>query len=551
VQTLDAIPVLAATLALLTAAACNPPQSSFVDENASNPTGDPALAHTAQNTTSLAYLSSGVLALGFEDTSGAYTEEPPNSGNLVPVAGTPSRMGYAFSVDNGTHWTRATPFVPVSLACDPTEPLPGCIAQVLGTPSLAAFGSTAIYATLATSLQPDGVTFAQDTVLVASSTDGITWTDLRIAVQVAGAQLLSPNVALIGTTALLVVATGYGTPHPQILFTQSVVASGVGSSGFVWAEPTPIVPLATDDPTLPRRHPIVRMASITQAYVAYIEESGAGPTAGVDTINAKVIRIERPCLVQSGVACVEYGAWELTAPSFNEGPFEFDSVLGGALGRSWLDVDPMGFGIDDAFTSSGMPIVNLYVVFKQRVPGTAGTTDRVLFWQCADSVPPYVDCGVGPDGVSSLPWYSEMIDDGTYGSAQPNIAALESGDGVAITWLARTSNDPPDLEGGEYGVALASVYSIDHGMTLSPIQTLSPAWAPCPTPSSVGSHSAAGVFSDTIGSVVLPVTLNQVLDGSPLPASAPAIVTAFADSSGGCLSIGQVTYDQHVAAVAW
>jgi hypothetical protein len=538
--------------AIAAVAACKPPSSGFGDPNASNPNGSPALARTAQDTTSLAYLGDGVLALGFQDPSGAYTEQPPNSGNLVPVSGTPSFMGYAFSADNGAEWTRAAPFVPVALGCDPTSPQPGCIVEVLGTPSLAAYGPNGMYVTLASSLQNDGVSTAQDTVLVASTTDGITWSDLRVVAQVSGAALLSPNVAMIGDTATVVVAAGYGTAHPQVLFTEGVVTSGLGSDGYEWSKPVPIVPLPTDDPTLSRRHPIVRMGSLTQAYVAYIEESGPGATTGVDTINAKMIRIERACLQLCNGACCLYGSWEFVASSFNEGPFEIDSVIGGALGRPWLDVEPMGFDLDSTATASGMPIIDLYVTYKQRVPGPAGTTDRVLFWECADTLQPFVECEIGPDGASALPWYGEMIDDGsTGGSAQPNVAALENGDGVAVTWLARTSSDPPDVDGGPYGVSLAGAYSIDHGMTFSPIQVLSGTFAPCPTPPPSISPSGAGVFSNSVGSVVLPFPLSQLDAGSPLPPNAPAVVTAFTDSSGGCLSIGQATDDQHVQAVTW
>jgi hypothetical protein len=290
------------------------------------------------------------------------------------------------------------------------------------------------------------------------------------------------------------------------------------------------------------------MASPTQAYVAYLEEVGTGVIAGVDTVNAKVVRLDRtqtPVLNGAGF----YTPWEVTALSFDEGPFEFDATMAGAEGRSWLDPDPLGFDLENDAVS-----VTLYLVNKQRVPGPKGTTDRLVLWQCSDAVGTFGTAGVYVNcqanvGEESL-WTGFLFDDASSsGSAQPTLAATSGG--VAVTWLARGAVGAPNDASDSDALSLDGSYSIDQGMTFSAIQTLSAPSTPCPTPPTPANPFAAGVFSERMSSVVILEPFAQVDPSSTLPPTAPTIVSVYTSSSGGCLSIGEATEDQHVEAVTW
>jgi hypothetical protein len=173
--------------ALALALGCNPSGTSIIDPNASNPAGNPTLARSAQNSPSVVALSNGVFGVGFQDYSGTYVESPPGSGNLALVSGIPTMMGYAYSVDDGAHWTRESPLTSVALACAtaPGAAQPGCIQALVGPPALASAGDSMFYATAASTLQANGGSTASDTIALARSQDGVGWSDVSVALRLA------------------------------------------------------------------------------------------------------------------------------------------------------------------------------------------------------------------------------------------------------------------------------------------------------------------------------------------------------------------------------
>jgi hypothetical protein len=495
-------------LACLTAtvvAACRPQ----FDSNGSNPGSVAALADLYANDPALGYDStSDTVVLAYDDEAGAFDADTTTQ-TLVPRP-RPSRAGISISKDHGTTWSRVGPIQPANANCGD----PQCALALGGSATLAPFSDSGnvLYVGLAST---DASLAVPDALAYATSDDGGGhWTVPRLTGSIPGRPPGEPSMDRAGTTAM-VVYTDRVQGELQLL-------TGAADP-FDFPYPPAAVPIDRDDVGVAKAHPIVRSVDGTHAYVAYLLPRGEQGT----TFDLRVAFLYHP------LTLLQFEPWHGLVV-FRLDNVAIDATRPGGLGRAWRDDAPVSFAV--AYGP------RLYLAFRELSTQTG--TSRVYVAQCDATLGS--NCAVEADGTNSTGWSIFAVDDlvastpfHAGGQYRPVVAADRYGSAVAVSWMQ-------EVQPGSTGVTLAGAASTaDAGLELGPAIDLRQGnggpWTPCPTAGLVG--GALHSYGDHDALVVLPF--------DPKTASAPTVVGAHVDSSGGCQDLGELTYDQHVAVSPW
>ena len=516
---------------------CNPPDP--YDNNASNPAPSPSLTYLWQSETSVVGFHKVTstaredrVLVGYNDLSGF---DADNSG--IPVVKTsPSFAGLSLSRDAGRTWSRRTfPAFATPDACG----TPPCATALLGDPWLATNGSRILYTNIASTRAPtitNGQTdFSDDSIAVFWSDDGgDTWSPPQIAFTAAFAEKPDKeSVSMLGATAVIV---HRGGGNLQI--------STSDDEGASWSPeifvPVLIPGLAIHDPVVVLTDGVSLKGQFTatEGYVAYLG-TPVVLSGGNQIYAARITRITR---------AVNDTNWssEFT-DAFGRDTLSVNYAPPGGLGRSWYDGIPMRFVV------GGTSGHHLYIAYRERDANSG--LDAVLVADCEDV--PTGTCHFDSTAVNNVGWRftsfaTPVVRGQTFvpGGAefQPDVAVR--GNTVAVTYYQRFATSGAST-------AFTGWYSTDGGGTYHPgsvpvggydLRPNGGAAVPCPGAPDKN-RGGAGYYGDYHGSTILPLTFP--LEGG---GSTPRIVTAFADSAGGCaFEPGSTSFfqDQHVRAVAW
>jgi len=496
--------VLGSLLVTGTIASCSPGH----DSNGSNPgagTSQPSRLYA--NDPALAYdLVNDAFVLAYDDQSGAFDVDTTND-TLVPV--TPaSRAGISTSSDHGASWTRIGPIAPASASCG--DPACAVALGAGGTLEPMETSGSVLYAGLAFS---DATLAKPDAIATSLSTDsGASWSAPRVAMAIAGLPPGEPSLARNGTDTVIAFTD---TIRGQLFL---LLAEGEPPT----FDPPYLLPIDDDDVGIPKAHPVVRLASGILGYVAYmLPRDDRGST--FDLRVAVMVRELTP---------YGYTPWKGQVAYALDG-VTIDATRPGALGRTWRDDVPIDLSLGYG--------PHVYVTFRQ--PSSRTGSSEVFLLDC--DARPVSNCGVGADGSNTLGWTLAALDDRvastpfTGGKYRPRISADPFGSAVAISWMQ-------EVTPGSAQVTLAgTVSTTTGGVTFGPAIDLRAGnggpWTPCPTAGLVDATDHSYGSHDAL--VTLPFVGGQYEE--------PVVVGAHVDSSGGCLDLGQLTFDQHVEVTTW
>jgi hypothetical protein len=494
--------VLGSLLVAGALASCSP----GLDANGSDPDAGPPLADLYANDPSLAYdLVNDALVLAYDDQSGAFQADTATD-TLVAVAPA-SRAGISRSWDHGATWARVGPIPPADSSCG--DPQCALALGAGGTLEPMETDGDVLYAGLA---YTDPALAAPDSIATSLSTDsGATWSTPRIAGYIPGLPPGEPSLARSGVDTV-------------IAFTDTVQGDLfllIAPTDPPTFEPPYLVPISGDDVGVFKAHPVLRLASSTVGFVAYMLPHDDRGT----TFDLRVTAIVRTLTPFGYTPWQGYVAYRLDGVTI-------DPTRPGALGRTWRDDVPLGLTIGYG--------PHVYVTFRE--PSSRTGWSEILLLDCDASWLP--DCDVQADGSNSFSWTLAALDDRvasnpfTGGKYRPRVSADPFGSAIALSWMQ-------EVQPGSAEVTLAGTVSTTMGgVTFGPAMDLRAdsggPWTPCPTAGladatdhSYGSHDAL---------VTLPFVGGQ--DEEPI------VIGAHVDSSS-CLDLGQLTFDQHVAVTTW
>lgn len=476
------------------------------DTNGSNPTATSPLVDLYANDPALSYdLVHDAVVLAYDDEAGAFGADT-DTGKLLPLAA-PSRAGISTSADHGKTWTRVGPIPPVGAGCGDAR----CAVAVGAGGALAPFESagSVVYVGLG---YTDPTLAAPDALVSSLSTDsGATWSPARIAGWTPGRPPGPPSLARLGHGSVV----AYTDTAQGELF---LLLAASEPPAF---EPPYAVPIDNDDVGVAKANPVLRLASSTLGYVAYMlprDDQGS-------TFDLRVALLFRT-LTPEG-----YTPWQGVLAFALDG-VTIDATRPGALGRTWRDDAPIDLSL-------GMG-PHVYLTYRQLSSRTGSS--EVFLVDCDASFAP--NCDVEADGTNSLGWNVHALDDiaastpFTGGKYRPRVSADPYSDALAVSWMQETAP-------GSAQVTLGGMSSIDQ-LTFGPEVDLRAGgnggpWTPCPTASLVDATNHSYGSHDAL--VLLPYIGGQDAE--------PVAVGAHVDSSGGCDELGELTFDQHVAASAW
>ena len=470
------------------------------------------------------------LVMGFNDEEGVFANSPDGRQDRYVFA---SIAGVAYSTDFGLSWHRSprqllldTFCIQFPGLCDlpadlvapeflggarpPHDRVPA-VQTLVGDPSLATNGGVVLYANLSHHLR-DPLSEQPNAIAVARSTDGINWTfpryvAIRSDVPDKDTSVDKPNVAFIGSTAVVTYTEmDEGTIH--------IVTSD--DEGESWSEPT-LLAIDTYDRV---QEPRVVLTTPTTGYIAFAKVPDATFGFGVAYISRT--SSDSSEWIATTLQKVDHLKYQPSVSGV--GGFERHP-------KTWRDAYPMSFDVGHIDTVFGTG--HLYVAYRDQDEGLS----IVRLLHCADDVT-HTACA-GAEG-----WHRRTMNPALwerFDQFQPVVAAERLGPGVAVSWYQWTS-----IESGIGNfLSVRGRKSPNAGHEFGPIQDLHPSgppWLACPSLANL-----AGYYGDYIASVVLP---------NSLPGTPPYVVTAYSDSSGGCLSPSdtpglQQTFDQHVQAAVW
>ena len=361
---------------------------------------------------------------------------------------------------------------------------------------------------------------------------------LNFAINQPGHTFSIPSASVSDGSAVIVAVEDVGQNAPLALVTSDY-------GGYLWT------PITTFNPPGIYNQPIVKLVSPTQGFVAY-EVAGNG-SYGIEI--DQIYRYAMP----GGV----YSSWS-SHEEFHVSGLQTRQLEPGALNRQWNQFDPISFDVGG--TASNGDVAHLYLSYPL---SSSSGVDRLILWDCVEEATPTVlaaRCGTTDSGAPNGNWRMQRVaPPGSIAPGDqlvPNVVASIGSQAMGITWFSRTStvaatttSNPADST-----ISIFGTYSTDEANHFQGTWDVRPnhvAWTPCPslggTPSGESANMTPGVYTDYNGSALLPVTIDQATSSATsfIPSNAPAIVTAHADSAGGCVNNNQSEFDLHVQAAIW
>ena len=508
--------------------------------------------------TSLAWASasSGRLLVAFNDEQGA-SEIDPNDptklrgirpGSRTICAGTicqriwigQTLAGLSHSDDRGHTWTRDLPLQPSRPDCAN----PPCATLIEGDPWLATDGSEVLYSELA-AVAPFGQvatgSHAVNAVVVFRSRNGgVTWSEPRAvahdpAMDTAfGSPVLrgpvvrdKPSISMAGGTSVVayVKLPTAGTPSTDDQ-NEIRLATATGGDFDFWGPEETVF----STPTQEFQNPIVRLVDATHGYLAFEKAS----LSGLSAAEVSIVRIHR------GTLPSQQYLWFLDGTARTR-RLDLDDQLvpGGPASspRRWDDSLPMSFDV------GGPSGHHLYVAFRTREKNCTADTrscSAVFVEDCGSHNP------VGRRRGRRAALHKLPVDhcqpvESAWKATSANVSAARAGDGVAESHPGTSRLSYADTR-----IFFRGARSGDGaGSWVEPLSLRSrPVYDPCPS-AAVRETTSDGrdfhYFGDYQASFVFPAGAGAT----------PSVVSAYADSRGGCVAQGDLTYDQHVQVLAW
>lgn len=506
---------------------------------ASNPTNNQTRAKFAQAETKTIYVSAtDTIITAYNDQSGISVlnsqnpdERDPlqphfelNNTQLVWVGQTFAgfsvwpNVGAAPALANWQTPKLIQPRAPSS--CPTSE---HCVFIMRGDPALATNGQRVLYGNIAytdyTRLgdvpKVDGRERGPDALAIARDDTGTgAFGQPYVAAYLPGVFVDQPSLSMLGNVA--VAAFNDGNTSSIYLVTTD------DSGGDSWY---PAQNLFIPFGFTTRGHAVVKLASPTLAYLAYMEEF-SGQTGYIfrNTVVVRLTRSAGPTWV------VDNGS-----PIFLFSGSEMSSAAPGAQSRSWQDLAP----VDLELGNGGR---ELHVVFRQSTISQGPS--RLFYFHCLDN--PVGTCSSLADFTQenfSTPGFTGSVFQ-PWVSADPTLGSSVA----AVTWYQQQAELSPNFAvfGAYTGSSIA-----DHM-----VSQISQVYQPCPT--NVDSNTGLGTFGDYESSTWTPYQhLAGTIDNLFF---VPNFVTTYARSTQCTITAttllnpdsgSHVQMDQFVAAVTW
>jgi hypothetical protein len=478
---------------LLAATACNNP---VIDNNASDPTGGFYWA----SETSVVHLRVGTedrIVLAYNDQEGHQRLD----GTYLP---NPSAAGLSLSTDAGRTW-RKLPNIPANSSCT----TPGCIKALRADPWLATNGSVVNYSFLGSTI---GFLAAPESIVVAISTDGESWSQPLTALQRMGHDIDKESISMSGDTS----AIAFVDIRDPVGSSRIGIATS-DSSGIAWTDGGDLdVPLTGPEATRYPQTPVIQLVSPTEGYIAYI-----GFVSGINNQYAiHVVRVTR---------AIGATSWSIAGELFRRTGISYQPSISAGPG-----IPNLGDGIPISFAAVKRPEgTRLYLTWRE--DNSEAVRSKAKLADCLEA---------SPGACSNTPWRIRELDASRGLQLQPSVTAHPNGT-VAVAWYQGYY----DLNGSLLRIFTNGVYSTDAGNTLSIIYDLRPTnidWSPCPR--------ATGYYGDYWSSVIVP---GLSYGGRPWIVSAHTDSTRSTNTApirNDCTSFasgGGLVYDHHVQAVVW
>lgn len=515
-------------LALVAVAACTDVAS--YDQNASTP-GQPPDGFP-RSETRLGFLPTvgpdGLVGLVYNDFSGFFS-------GVAEVLPRPNLNGYSYSTNAGQTWTRG--LLPLDPACDVT--LGTCVAGMAGNPWIAFDRNVLLYYSslggtrIINPTDPAKRGLPFDAVVVGFSANGVAWTYPRVAALTLDHDTCDPIGFCQTVDKPSLDAVPSATVVAYLLYAPALASDALwlSTSDFGGAWHQQELTFSPSAPQLPPgyvfQNPIVRLVDARTGFLAWLERPRL--PVGVFDYYIRVARIARTT-----------GDWVGTVIYQNDNVQLFP-FADGANGTQWRDNIPVSFDIGNVGNPLGP---HLYVAFRKR---ERRALDSLPVSQVhVDDCPAASQCSVNA-GWRDTNFYSVVGASGD--QLQPNVSAFDGNESVAIVWYQQLSAGFGEFPLPDARQTVFGTYSTDglntRGFRLE-LQLPAPIrYHACPT-----TQYYWGDYFDSL--LIQNRTYHADIPGFNLPITTPWIVTAHADSRGGCELQGPtVARDQHVEAVVW
>lgn len=514
------------------------------DANVSNPTLNTTRIKFYQTETNVVYVSStDTLISVYNDEQGAFEVDPSSASNLIPIPPGfrnvknhevwvgQTYAGYSVFPNLGQNlavlggWQARAPIQPVAPSACASPP---CALIMRGDPGVATNGARVLYSDLAytdyddistvpgyptSERGPDGVAIAIDE----------TGTGAFGSPFVAGSFSESPtqhfadppSISMLGNVAVVALDE---FDNAQIY----TITTDDSSSTTSWYAPMNNLLLGDQEFNVKRGRAIIKLATPTLAYLAYVTRSSG---VGTETVDAFVMRLTRTAGTGDWVG--SGGGGGVPGVMHFELGLSMPQQAPGAISRTWSDFTPMGFDVGNGGTE-------LHLVLRKGKTG--GSPDDVLYVHCLD---------VGNACDTNSKWLSESFSAPSFSGSrfQPWVAAdPTSGKSfAAITWYQERS--PGSDEYFLLGATVGSDQPTPHNPIVIGYKDIGQfgfdPFSPCP---GGGDQHSFGDYESTAWT-----PYSSTLES---PVAHPHWITTFADSNE-CLGIGRTDDDAHIESAAW